>query len=99
MPHKDEFASIWRGRFRCETGGARMPSWCVTNSVQWAALEFRAETRTGTRASLAVLGRAPATVQLIHTMELSPIQRRQPHAAISTGNRAPVMKETASDMV
>jgi hypothetical protein len=32
-------------------------------------------------------------------MELSPIQRRQPHAAISTGNRAPVMKETASDMV
>ena len=52
------------------------------------------------RASLAVLGRAPATVQLIHnTMELSPIQRRQPHAAISTGNRAPVMKETASDMV
>jgi hypothetical protein len=51
------------------------------------------------RASLAVLGRAPVTVQLIHTMELSPIQRRQPHAAISTGNRAPVMKETASDMV
>jgi hypothetical protein len=32
-------------------------------------------------------------------MELSPIQRRKPHAAISTGNRAPVMKETASDMV
>jgi hypothetical protein len=51
------------------------------------------------RASLAVLGRAPATVQLIHTMEFSPIQRRQPHAATSTGNRAPVMKETASDMV
>jgi len=31
--------------------------------------------------------------------ELNSIQRRQPHAAISTGNRAPVMKETASDMV
>ena len=31
--------------------------------------------------------------------EPNPIQRRQPQAAISAGNRAPVMKETASDMV